>query len=59
RDLLIEAGAIAQRAYLAAEAIGLTARNLASFVDDRLNALCGFDGRRQAVLHLTVVGRGD
>ncbi len=56
RDLLIEAGGIAQRIYLAAEAVGAVARNLAAFLDDEFNALLGFDGRRDAVLHLTMVG---
>lgn len=59
RDLLLEAGALGQRLYLAAEAIGLTARNLAAFLDDRLNRVVGLDGERRAVLHLTVLGRGD
>ena len=59
RDLLIEAGAVGERIYLAAEAIRLTARNLAAFLDDRLNGLVGLDGRDRAVLHLTVLGRGD
>lgn len=57
RDLLIEAGAIGQRIYLAAEAIGLAARNLAAFRDDALNHLLELDGREHAVLHLTLVGR--
>jgi SagB-type dehydrogenase family enzyme len=59
RDLLLEAGGIGQRIYLAAEAAGLVARNLAAFIDDELNALLGLDGRREAVLHLTLLGRGD
>jgi len=59
RDLCLEAGAIAQRVYLAAEALGLSARNLAAFLDDRLNELLGVDGRRRAVLHLTMLGPGD
>jgi SagB-type dehydrogenase family enzyme len=59
RELLIESGEIGQRIYLAAEAIGLAARNLAAFYDDDLNELLGFDGRRDAVLHLTVFGHGD
>ena len=29
-----------------------------AFTDDDLNALVGFDGRRHAVLHLTVAGQG-
>ena len=56
RDLLIEAGAIGQRIYLAAEAVGLAARNLAAFRDDPLNRLLELDGRERAVLHLTLVG---
>ena len=59
RDLLVEAGAIGQRIYLAAEAAGLAARNLAAFRDDRLNGLLGLDGRREAVIHLTMFGPGD
>jgi SagB-type dehydrogenase family enzyme len=58
RDLLLEAGALGQRIYLAAEAAGLTARNLAAFLDADLNALAGLDGTREAVIHLTMVGRG-
>jgi SagB-type dehydrogenase family enzyme len=59
RDLLVEAGAIGQRVYLAAEAAGLAARNLAAFRDDDLNGLLGLDGRRQAVIHLTMFGPGE
>ena len=58
RDLLIEAGGIAQRIYLAAEAVGAVARNLAAFLDDEFNALLGLDGRREAVVHLTMLGPG-
>jgi SagB-type dehydrogenase family enzyme len=59
RDLCIECGAIGQRIYLAAEALGLAARNLAAFTDARMNDLAGVDGRREAVLHLTMLGHGD
>ena len=59
RDLLIESGAIGQRIYLAAESTGLAARNLAAFVDDRLNALLGIDGIQRAAVHLTMLGPGD
>ena len=59
RDLLLESGAIAQRLYLAAEARGLAARNLAAFFDDSLNGLLGVDGKRAAVVHLTMVGPGN
>ncbi len=55
-DLLLDAGAIGQRVYLAAESQGLAARNLAAFTDEKLNGLLGLDGRRRAVLHLTMLG---
>jgi hypothetical protein len=58
RDLLVEAGAIGQRIYLAAEAAGLAARNLAAFFDDELNELLRADGRAQVVMHLTMAGPG-
>jgi SagB-type dehydrogenase family enzyme len=58
RQLLVESGEIGQRIYLAAEALGLAARNLSAFYDDELNELLGFDGQREAVLHLTVFGSG-
>jgi SagB-type dehydrogenase family enzyme len=56
RDLLIESGAIGQRIYLAAEAAGLAARNLAAFRDDELNQLLELDGSERAAIHLTAVG---
>ena len=58
RDLLLESGAIAQRIYLAAEALGLVARNLAAFMDDRFNRLLDFDSRGLSALHLTMLGHG-
>ena len=58
RDLLLESGRIGQRLYLAAEAAGLAARNLAAFVDDELNQLVGLESRREAVIHLTMLGHG-
>jgi SagB-type dehydrogenase family enzyme len=57
RDLLLGAGALAERIYLAAEALDLGARNLAAFFDDPLNELVKLDGRERAVVHLTVLGR--
>ena len=57
RDLLLESGAIGQRIYLAAEALGLAARNLAAFRDDRFNELLGLRERRLFALHLTMLGR--
>lgn len=59
RDLLIESGAIGQRIYLAAESAGLSARNLAAFLDDDLNLLLGLDGTSEAAIHLTMLGPGD
>jgi SagB-type dehydrogenase family enzyme len=59
RDLLLEAGAIGQRVYLAAEALGLAARNLAAFIDDWFNDLIELDGEERAALHLTMLGRED
>jgi SagB-type dehydrogenase family enzyme len=56
RDRLLEAGAAAERVYLAAESLGLAARNLAGFFDDSLNDLLGTDGRERAVVHLTLLG---
>jgi SagB-type dehydrogenase family enzyme len=57
RELLISAGEIGQRVYLAAESLGLAARNLAAYRDDSLNELLGLDGERSAVVHLTMFGR--
>ena len=57
RDLLIDAGAIGQRIYLSAEAVGLAARNLAAFLDDDLDRLLGLETER--VIHLTLLGRGE
>ena len=59
RDLLIESGAIGQRIYLSAEAVGLAARNLAAYRDDRFNELLGLEGRGLASLHLTMLGPGN
>ncbi len=59
RDMLVESGAIGQRIYLAAESAGLSARNLAAFIDDDLNRLLGFDGQREAAIHLTMLGPGN
>ena len=59
RDMLVESGAIGQRIYLAAESAGLSARNLAAFLDDDLNRLLGLDGQREAAIHLTMLGPGD
>jgi SagB-type dehydrogenase family enzyme len=58
RDHLLEAGAAAERVYLAAESLGLAARNLAGFFDDSLNDLLGAPARERAVVHLTLLGPG-
>ena len=44
--------------YLAAEALGLVARNLAAFLDAEFNALMGLDARREAAVHLMIFTRG-
>ena len=54
----MEAGAVGQRIYLAAEAAGVAARNLAAFIDERFNELLGLPGGWYA-LHLTMLGNGD
>lgn len=56
RDWLIESGAISQRIYLAAGAVGLGARNLAAFVDDRFNEMLRLDRLHRVALHLTMLG---
>jgi SagB-type dehydrogenase family enzyme len=58
RDLLLDAGATAQRLYLGAEALGFAARNLAAFYDDDLDTLLGLDGEREVAVHLTALGPG-
>ncbi len=57
RDVLVRAGELGQRVYLAAESMGLGARNLAAFRDDPLNELLGLDGEQLAVVHLTMFGQ--
>ncbi|MBW2419127.1 MAG: SagB family peptide dehydrogenase [Deltaproteobacteria bacterium] len=59
RDLLVEAGSIGERIYLAAESAGVAARNLAAYRDDAFNDLLGLDGREEAAIHLTMLGPGD
>ncbi len=59
RDVLLDAGATAQRIYLGAEASGVAARNLAAYYDDELDALLGLDGERRVAVHLTALGPGD
>jgi SagB-type dehydrogenase family enzyme len=56
RDALLESGAIAQRIYLAAGAVGLGARNLAAFRDDRFNEILRLDRQNRFALHLTMMG---
>jgi SagB-type dehydrogenase family enzyme len=56
RHRLLAAGAAAERLYLAAESLGLAARNLAGFFDASLNGLLGADGRTRAAVHLTLLG---
>ena len=59
RDLLLESGAMAERIYLAAESIGLAARNLAAFRDDPFNDSLALAALGLSALHLTVIGNGN
>lgn len=57
RYVHIEAGCISQSIYLAAESMGLGTVAVGAFYDDKLNALLGLDGVREAALLVQPVGR--
>lgn len=57
RFVLHELGSIAQNIHLTATALGLATTDWASFEEDRLNTLLGFDGVFKSVGHLILVGR--
>ena len=54
---LVDRPSLGQRIYLAAEAVGLAARNLAAYLDDELDRVLGLDPERERVIHLTLLGR--
>jgi SagB-type dehydrogenase family enzyme len=56
RFVLLEAGHIGQNLLLAAESEGLGGVPIGGFMDDRINALLGFDGVEEAVVYLTAIG---
>ena len=56
RYIYLDAGHLAQNLYLAAEAGGLAACEVAAFYDDALNTLYGFDGKTAFITTLVAVG---
>lgn len=55
RYVHFEAGAIGQRLYLAAEALGLGATGIGAFFDDEVHHYLGIDGgQRQVVYHFAI-----
>jgi|Deesub1362B_J571_1020462.scaffolds.fasta_scaffold06398_3 SagB-type dehydrogenase family enzyme len=57
RYLFLDAGHIAQNAYLAAEALGLGACEIAAFYDDYLNSLFQLDERQTFLLTMVSIGK--
>ncbi|HML21497.1 MAG TPA: SagB/ThcOx family dehydrogenase [Aggregatilinea sp.] len=57
RYLFLDAGHICQNLYLAAESIDCGVCAIASFDDDALNALLGFDGTEMFVTYMGSVGK--
>ena len=53
---LIEAGHLGQNIYLAATSMGLGACAVGAFMDDRVNAMLGVDGREEAAVYMVAVG---
>ncbi len=56
RYALIEAGHIGQNIYLAATCLRLGCVSMGAFLDDRMNALLGIDGKEEAVIYCLAVG---
>jgi SagB-type dehydrogenase family enzyme len=56
RYAYFEAGAIGQRLYLAAEALGLGATGIGAFYDDEVNRYLDLDPRRSQVLYHFAIG---
>ena len=57
RYVYLDAGHIAQDVALAAVALGLGSCQIAAFFDDKVNAIVGADGRAEAAVYMTSVGR--
>lgn len=58
RNILIEAGHIAQNIQLVSEALGLDSVPAAGFYDNNLNSLLEIDGMRESCIYAVVVGNG-
>jgi SagB-type dehydrogenase family enzyme len=56
RFALLEAGHIAQNLLLAATAEGVAALPVGGFVEDKLNALLGLNGRDEFAVYLILLG---
>jgi SagB-type dehydrogenase family enzyme len=56
RYVHFEAGAIGQRMYLAAEALGLRATGIGAFFDDQVNQYLGLSSRQGQVVYHFAIG---
>ena len=56
RFALLEAGHIAQNLLLASTAEGVAALPVGGFIEDKLNALLGLDGRQEFAVYLVMFG---
>jgi len=60
RNILMEAGHVAQNIQLVSEALGLGSVPAAGFYDDDLNSLIAIDGMRESCVYTMVIGnKGD
>lgn len=57
RMVLLDCGHLAQSLVIAATELDIVAHPIGGFVDDQVNAMIGFDGINDSVLHLLILGR--
>lgn len=57
RMVLLDCGHLAQSLVIAATELDIVAHPIGGFVDDQVNALIGFDGINDSVLHLLILGK--
>jgi SagB-type dehydrogenase family enzyme len=57
RYALLEAGHLAQNAYLAATSMGMGACAVGAFIDSGLNGLLGVDGTDEAAVYMLAIGK--
>ena len=57
RYIFVDAGHICQNLYLACEDLGLGCCAIGAFFDDAVNELLGLDGREEASIYLSAVGK--